>query len=461
MPGRFVRCAQRLGMFFILVRVAMAAAPVAAQEVPQQVPQPREERPYRGVFAHAPEASEQLLTGEVRGGVGGERGLPLTGVDPASTTSLSDDALNGRQGAFALGSAQLRYTLDRDKFDLGASAAVQGRSYQGADSLVSSGVATLGASVRPFKTLTLSASQSGGRQPYTLQQLIPALFEAPLGEAALVNEDLAIRSDPYTSWASSASIAQTIPVTKRSSFVLDYGYQRVESTASWLQQDLQSHTAGGTFRQGLTRDLGFHLGYHYRREDYPREDVERRLEAHNLDAGIDVNHAFSLTRRTTLTFSSGSSAYTWEDRTEYRVTGDARLTREFGRTWAVFGGYGRNIGFVDTLDAPVRYDRVTAGVTGLFTRRLQFETNVRASTGELGLGTTNGYWTTSATMTMTQALTRWLALGGSYSYYRYSFDSSAYLPGGTVLNTNRQSARVYLTVWAPLLHRARKPHAAR
>ena len=62
---------------------------------------------------------------------------------------------------------------------------------------------------------------------------------------------------------------------------------------------------------------------------------------------------------------------------------------------------------------------------------------------------------------MTIALSRKLAMSVSYAYYRYTFDTGAPLPGTVFRQLDRQSVQAGLQLWAPLLQRARRPHAAR
>ncbi len=150
------------------------------------------------------------------------------------------------------------------------------------------------------------------------------------------------------------------------------------------------------------------------------------------------------------------------ERTYYRLLANARLNREIGRTWNASLAYARTAGFVESLPGPVFSDAVTAAYGGMINRRLQFMSRVSASIGDFALaGDGSGFDTYSVSIGATYGLTRHLGLGANYSYYRYSFDAGAPLPPGFSREMDRQSVQAYLSMWVPLVHRSRRPDAAR
>jgi opacity protein-like surface antigen len=77
-------------------------------------------------------------------------------------------------------------------------------------------------------------------------------------------------------------------------------------------------------------------------------------------------------------------------------------------------------------------------------------------------GATNtGYDTYLGTAGVTVALSRNISLGTSYSYYRYRFGTGATLPVGLARDVDRQSIQAYVSLWAPLINRSRRPNASR
>ena len=49
------------------------------------------------------------------------------------------------------------------------------------------------------------------------------------------------------------------------------------------------------------------------------------------------------------------------------------------------------------------------------------------------------------------ALNKFVALSADYNYYHYVFDPTVVLPAGVGRGLNRQSVRVGLNLWLPLL----------
>ena len=74
---------------------------------------------------------------------------------------------------------------------------------------------------------------------------------------------------------------------------------------------------------------------------------------HSFDVGIDFHKALSLSRRTTLSFGTGTTAFADVNGTHIYATGNATLTRELGRTWFATAAYNRDVSFLSTFREPV------------------------------------------------------------------------------------------------------------
>ena len=428
-----------------LAVVVATATPALAQDVAPA----RAERPYRGLFQSGMENTSQALTLNLSLGGGDDRSR-LLGATTADTRSLLS-------GPYGYGSAGLSYSFNLPRVTFGASAAASTRLYANdSNTYFSSRSAGVGVSVQATRSLVLNAAQNYSFAPYNLRSLSPTLFDSPVGQLSLIEDDAGVATRRYTRLSTSAGASQAFQLTRRSSLILDYDYTRAHITSR--SSDFETNRAGGTFRQSVTQTLGYHIGYNYRRTEYPSTGDRRQLDMHEADIGLDFNKALSLTRRTTLSMSTGSSAYEVDNRQRYRVTGNARLNREIGRTWTATLAYDRNVGFVDTFDDPVLFDSVTAGIGGLFMRRLQFSASTGVSNGTIGLtGSNNGYRTYSDNVSLTTSLTRNIAIGTSYFYYRSRFESGAVVPEVLARQFDRQGVRAYLTIWAPLFSRTRRP----
>jgi len=172
----------------------------------------------------------------------------------------------------------------------------------------------------------------------------------------------------------------------------------------------------------------------------------------NVDVGIDYARPLSFSRRTTITFGSGTSIVTDQFRSYYRVLADAGLTREIGRTWSLNGTYHRGVQYVEGLGGPVYADTVQMQVHGLVARRLDLGMTGGYSNGAIALSTVDsGYVTYTGAVTLRVALSRLVALDTQYAYYYYDFSSQATVLPGIPGRLRRNSLRVGFSGWFGLL----------
>jgi hypothetical protein len=369
------------------------------------------------------------------------------------------NSLRAPRGQYGYGFARLAYSLAHPRVAVGASATSTSRYYPGLlDEFVSSygygGNVTLSLQVREATRLTFSPTMS--RRPYSLLQLFPIAPDASNPGTEVPEEDLAIADADYVTYGGAVGVSQRL--SERNSLGFDYTYRR--SRVATSSDAVNGHQAGSILALGLTRHLGARLGYRFRQSRYSGTGGHRG-EVHNLIAGVDYNRPLSISRRTSLSFSTGSSAATYAGRTVYRAVGDAQLTHEIGRTWYASVGYDRGVSFIDTFDQPFVYDAATASVDGLISRRVAFHTALRAAFGHVGLSRGRPYNTYSGVVGLSVAISRYLAAGTSYLYHRYRFDDAAVLPAGVGGRMDRQGLRAYISVWAPLFYRGRAPDATR
>jgi len=219
----------------------------------------------------------------------------------------------------------------------------------------------------------------------------------------------------------------------------------------------QDHHVGIRYDYRLTQYATFRAGYGYRRSPSRTDDTNEGV-FHDVDLGVNYNRTLSFSRRTRLSFNTGSTIVinqaqgedgsTFGDPQPY-IIGGAQLTHELGRTWQAFADYNRSVSFLDGFTSPSLNDRASAGVGGLMGRRTDLSSGVSWSTGSIGLDENNYHaWHASAQVRF--ALTRGLALFGSYYYYMHEFGASVQLPRGVVSSLDRQGVRVGLTTWVPL-----------
>jgi hypothetical protein len=148
--------------------------------------------------------------------------------------------------------------------------------------------------------------------------------------------------------------------------------------------------------------------------------------------------------------------------TSYHLTGNATLRHEIGRTWSAALAYDRSVQFVDVLSESFLADAAAFTFDGMMSRRWEFHSRAGASFAHGsqagGIGDFDTYLGTAG---VSYAFTRHLAVGLDYSFYHYEFAQGAVVPLGFNQQEDRQSIRAYVSLWAPLVHRARRPNAAR
>ena len=111
---------------------------------------------------------------------------------------------------------------------------------------------------------------------------------------------------------------------------------------------------------------------------------------------------------------------------------------------------------------PVFSDWVAAGISGLLSRRIQVQTAVGGSRGDVGFSSGgNGFWNYYATASSAVALNQFVAFNLTYTYYRYRYQDGVVLPAGLPNFADREGIMAYVTLWAPIVQRGRRSNASR
>jgi hypothetical protein len=219
-----------------------------------------------------------------------------------------------------------------------------------------------------------------------------------------------------------------------------------------------NHIGGGGLSYTLGRGLDLQAGYRYAEARYASGPRQQHL----IDAGVNYNRALSFSRRTQLSFSTGSSIVQSTNRTRFNLTGNATLKHEIGRTWNAWASYARQVLLNETWTEPVLADSMSVGFGGLISRRLQFASAARGALGKQGLEkNAPGFDAAHASATLTYAVTRFMNLGVTYSYYQQRFDDGVLLSTGVPVDATRNSIRATVSLWAPLYQRQRRADATR
>ena len=201
------------------------------------------------------------------------------------------------------------------------------------------------------------------------------------------------------------------------------------------------------------------LGYGYTTAEYSQRVGFLPQDIHHLDAGVDYGRALSISRRTRVSFSTGSAILSGSGETfggqtsgfSYHLTGTADLTHEMGRTWTARMSFRRGIELHEGFAQPFLSNAVTGGLSGLLSRRLLFGMGADYVSGNVGLTSGAHYTSKAAHASLEYALSRRLALFGRYVYYQYEFDGLVGMDPRLPRALDRQGVRVGLSTSIPVI----------
>lgn len=231
---------------------------------------------------------------------------------------------------------------------------------------------------------------------------------------------------------------------------LSFSYDRRQATFSRRDLDMQSQSAGVHFGRQLSRHLSLRAGYGYRFADYALQNRPARNQ--DLDFGIGYSGPLAFSRRTTITFSSGSSAATEQKGTTLVLTGTAAVTHQIGRTWSAQVGLDRGVHLLEGFVDPVVSNTIRGGVTGAFGRRVQFSSSGTFSTGAVGAIASGDahYAMSTAVVGLHVTLSRRAAFDAQYFYSGQRFDQNVQLAPEVPNRLERHGVRVGLTWRGPI-----------
>jgi hypothetical protein len=252
-------------------------------------------------------------------------------------------------------------------------------------------------------------------------------------------------------------------LTRRLKFGADASYGgRAQSSETGAYRRVG---AGALLTYSLGKALSLRAGYHYAEAEY--SDAGDTLANHLIDAGVDFSRSLSFSRRTTLSFGTGTSATTSpnsaDQDTRFRLNGNATLTHEIGRSWSAALMYGRSLQLSEHWPEPVQSDAIAASFGGAISRRLQFSSSASTTTGQSGVRKDGdrGFDAYQASAMLSYALSRYLGASLAYATYYHKFADARLLPPGFPGSIDRYRVTVQVAVSAPLYQRARRGNAAR
>ncbi len=357
-------------------------------------------------------------------------------LDPGVQTSGTSTGASGNLSYSRRG--------DRLQFLLNGGSAVQEYS-SSPDFLATSYNARTGLSTNLGPKLTMSAGAGAAYSPF----YAVAPFQDASTPFSLQTPGFDLATVAQRNVALDQSLSITDNYSRRSSLSLSLTGRETRLLDS-SSSDITSWGGGASYQHRFTRALGFHLGYGENEARYAYTNAAP-VESQTIDAGLDYGSALAFSRRTTLSFSTSTSALRLNGQTHYLLSGSATLSHGFKRSWSASLGYVRGVNYQPGFSVPLIADSVSASLGGQFATRVKWSSGAGASRGVIGFSGAGSLITYSATSSLNVAMTRGLAIYTQYSYYRYQ------APVGSndliVLSQfARQAVSAGLSIWVPILN---------
>jgi hypothetical protein len=350
----------------------------------------------------------------------------------------------------------MQYTM-QDAINLNASIGTSLRYYPSlAQKTIQGTSGSLSLSVPLGTRAGLSLATNVSYQPYSFASLFPTSVDSQGFTTTAPNLDTAIDIESHASYE--ASLGLSYRLSQRTSLSGGANY-RAASLGADASTGFRQQGGSASLTHNIGRGVNLRLGYaHF----VSRYQSGREFTRQSIDAGVDYGRALSISRRTSLSFSTGTTMTAADGDRQFRLTGGATLNHEIGRSWNAWVSYGRNVSIDENWLEPVMSDGLTVGLGGLLTRRVQFSVLANGALGTVGTDSNApGFDTVNSQATLSVALARFVNLGVTYSYYHHSFDEGTVLPSFARPQMDRQSIRASVSLWAPLVTVARRTNASR
>jgi hypothetical protein len=403
----------------------------------------RPERPFRRLFGTPQANLEPRLTfeGTFGGGVGGNPAEAQAG-------GLGGGAAGGGGTGAATGSSTVTYNWTRQRIGVNVNNVSFLDYYPnaGPNSMLWRDILSGTFYFMPTSSTRVTVSPTFKNLP---EFSLADLLGTDLGQVVPLERDTGLLVDRYKRFGTTLDVSQQLSSRAKIYSTLSYGHGMIASR-TWTILLVTTD-----FSYDVTKRIDAYGGYQFGGQTYGT-NTNQFENRPRFNFGLDYKRPLSITRRTTLAFSTGTEGtYDQVDgSTTYWLVGGARLTREFGRSWSASGFYGRNVRYVEAFGEPLIADSFGAGATGLFNARTELTGTVGVSSG-MRPNSSGGFDTAFGSLQLTIALTRNFALGTDYTYSRLT-SAAGVLPVDFNGKVSEQTVHVYIKVWAPLVSRPRK-----
>jgi hypothetical protein len=291
------------------------------------------------------------------------------------------------------------------------------------------------------RRVSLHASHATGYSPFFSSMPLGTAVETAATMVAPPVDAAVGRGD---AWRHQSDVALSWRVGRRTDVLFSYG----RSAFSAAGTGRADHRAGVRITRPVTRRTGVRLGYFERVLTGGGDG--RTIRLHEVDAGIDYARALSVTRRTTVTFGTGSGLVTDPSGTRVHFLGNVALAHQMGRTWAAQARYNRSLEVVEIVEAPVIADALAVSIGGAVGRKVQLSAGTTYTRAGGAGGQDVGLESYNVSTRATVSLTRQTGAYAEYFVHSYRFGRAPLLVD-VPRRGLRHGVRVGLSVSAPLV----------
>jgi hypothetical protein len=410
----------------------MCALLVAAPRASAGQDRERERRPFRPLYEENENLPRRLLTFDIATHEAFADAAEGLNGDGYSTTARLNTSFTGRSRRLTFnfgGGTEYRY--------LSTTRAIADQGRHGTISLEARGRAT-----------RFTVAQSVRQLPF--QQLVGLPSVLGPGASVETSADHALDRVSNTVYGSSVAVHRTLG--RDGTLVFDYGLGMTRS-AGRGSQDV--HRGGALFTHRVGRSLEVRLGYHARSRQRGGNSAIAPLLSHDVDAGLAFTRGLSLTRRTSLMFTSGSSILSSELGRQYVLTGSAALNHMIGRTWNATVTFDLGLDFPDALPQPVIADRLSVGLGGFWGRRFSLRARATGGIGNTSLEGEGEYRSFGTELRAGLILKRRWQWFAEHFYFQHEASGAA-IAAGLPAASYRRGIRTGLDVQLAFLDRRRQ-----
>jgi hypothetical protein len=266
----------------------------------------------------------------------------------------------------------------------------------------------------------------------------------PISTDTTGGTDAAIATNASTTLTGGTSVVRQ--VGRRG--VLTAGYDGRVTTYRSGEPGPISHQAGAAYTYEFARGIALRLGDGVRMLKAGATDP---MLVQDLALGIDVNRSLTASRRTSVTFTTGSSITSTESGRRFVAAGSATLAHRIGRSWQTAVTFDRGLQVADLLPKPFVGNSTGFTLGGFLGRRTSMRLRGSYAFGDFDLnGSSSRYVSYVAEARTAVALGRHFQLYVEHLYYQHRFPNGISLPPDVPFRRVQHGTRFGLDIWAAL-----------